>query len=314
MMSKRRRQAVAQQPLRLAGNNGAKGITTEMILITPAMAEKWLEGNTHNRKLRQDRVDEFIADLKAGRWLVTHQGIAFDENGVLIDGQHRLYAIWYSGISAKALVTRGLPLDTQYVIDTGLPRAVHDTLTLMGSHLPGVNATTMLHAAILRWVTLGLEGASKSTRMKAPEARQGIEKYGDAVGWACARLGAPKVRLLTAPIYAAVARAYYTSEPARLEEFCHVLRTGQITDPSDGAAIRLRETLLATTGGGKEVARARYTKTERAIRAFLDRDPISRVFAAEQELFPLPGEKAPKPAARARKEVQARQKRITGRG
>ena len=38
--------------------------------------------------------DPWIArDMKAGHWRLTHQGIAFDPAGVLIDGQHRLWAI-----------------------------------------------------------------------------------------------------------------------------------------------------------------------------------------------------------------------------
>jgi len=34
----------------------------------------------------------FAEAMRRGEWMVTHQGIAFDTQGVLVDGQHRLAA------------------------------------------------------------------------------------------------------------------------------------------------------------------------------------------------------------------------------
>lgn len=83
---------------------------TKLQKITPAMAEKWLATpNTKNRKLRQRTVEAFAADMRRGKWHITHQGIAFDEAGNLLDGQHRLAAIVKSGCTIEMLVTTGLP-------------------------------------------------------------------------------------------------------------------------------------------------------------------------------------------------------------
>lgn len=72
----------------------ADHVRTEWKVVTPAMATKWLEeGNTHNRKVRDSVVMRYAADMKAGRWKQTHQGIAFNGDGTLLDGQHRLFAI-----------------------------------------------------------------------------------------------------------------------------------------------------------------------------------------------------------------------------
>ena len=46
--------------------------------IGPDMAARWLDGNTHNRPVKQTLVDRFVRDMQAGRWQLTHQGIAFD--------------------------------------------------------------------------------------------------------------------------------------------------------------------------------------------------------------------------------------------
>jgi hypothetical protein len=61
--------------------------------ITPERAEQWLAANTANRPVSKSTVRGFAEAMRRGDWLVTHQGIAFDTNGVLVDGQHRLAAI-----------------------------------------------------------------------------------------------------------------------------------------------------------------------------------------------------------------------------
>lgn len=69
--------------------------------ITPYMASQMLEKNEGNRKLNQTVVRIYAADMKAKKWRLTHQAIAIDEDGKIIDGQHRLYAI----IASDELVT-----------------------------------------------------------------------------------------------------------------------------------------------------------------------------------------------------------------
>ena len=61
--------------------------------VTPELAEEWLKNRAPNRKLRGTVVDSYASDMSAGRWRLTHQGIAFDEAGRISDGQHRLAAI-----------------------------------------------------------------------------------------------------------------------------------------------------------------------------------------------------------------------------
>ena len=65
--------------------------TVERINITPDMALRWLETtNTNNRKVSEKHVHRLARDMTDGKWRLTHVGIAFDPNGTLLDGQHRL--------------------------------------------------------------------------------------------------------------------------------------------------------------------------------------------------------------------------------
>ena len=61
-------------------------------LVMPEMAREWLTHNTHNRPVSRQTVEQYARDMKAGRWYYTNQGIGFDVNGVMTDGQHRLLA------------------------------------------------------------------------------------------------------------------------------------------------------------------------------------------------------------------------------
>ncbi|MYR34420.1 hypothetical protein GTW20_19755 [Nocardiopsis alba] len=101
--------------------------------ITPAVATSWLKHlNAKNRPMRMQTVDFYARQLKRGEWQLTHQGIAFDEDGNLLDGQHRLEAIRKSGISAQCMVIRGAPRESFKVLDTGRKRNGRDVLTLDG--------------------------------------------------------------------------------------------------------------------------------------------------------------------------------------
>jgi hypothetical protein len=72
-----------------ASRNGTKTFS-EIVVVTPELASKWLARNKKNRRVYQGRVALYASQMASGEWHLTHQGIAFDELGNLVDGQHRL--------------------------------------------------------------------------------------------------------------------------------------------------------------------------------------------------------------------------------
>lgn len=101
---------------------------TTIVDITPAMAELLLANNPNIRSMREHRVDAAVRAIKAGKFKLTHQGIAIREDGALLDGQHRLMAIVRAGVPVRMMVTTGVPQDVGDAIDSGLPRAVFERL------------------------------------------------------------------------------------------------------------------------------------------------------------------------------------------
>lgn len=59
-------------------------ITVE--LISPEVADEYLEHNTHNRPLSVDRVNLYAREMAEGRWQYNADTIRFDKNGVLLNG------------------------------------------------------------------------------------------------------------------------------------------------------------------------------------------------------------------------------------
>lgn len=142
-------------------------ITHEIEKITPIMADKWLkENNTHNRSLYPRTIEKYAREMVAGAWVVTSQGIAFAEDGTLLDGQQRLSAIVMANIPIKILVVRGLPrvyrstnegdLFTQDVIDVNKPRTTGDCLAI--SH-EVENASVKV--AIVNMIVYAFKGVQK---------------------------------------------------------------------------------------------------------------------------------------------------------
>jgi hypothetical protein len=123
-------------------------IKTYVAEITPALAETWLKVNTTNqRNINQARVSEWAARIVKGEWRLTHQGVAFDDAGQLLDGQHRLSAIVLANRSVEIMVTEGLPRDTFDVIDNGRSRTAADALKIAGiSHSSAIApAVRLIH-------------------------------------------------------------------------------------------------------------------------------------------------------------------------
>lgn len=108
-------------------------VTHAVIVVDSTTATRWLTKNTKNRKIRQAVVQRYRTDMESGRWSFAGDPIRFDVHGNLIDGQHRLTALAeLDGVQLPMLVIRGLPTETQTVMDQGSRRNPGDQLAMKG--------------------------------------------------------------------------------------------------------------------------------------------------------------------------------------
>jgi hypothetical protein len=106
----------------------------EVMDITPDMAKKILaHRNKNNRPIRYTHLEKLSDAIEKDEWKVTNQGIAFDHDGNLIDGQHRLAAILQTRKTVKMMVATNMDKGIFDVVDTGSKRSTGDALDILGS-------------------------------------------------------------------------------------------------------------------------------------------------------------------------------------
>jgi hypothetical protein len=104
---------------------------SKVVMVDPALAASWLAKNVqHNRPMRKTTVAGYAQQMQAGHWHLTHQGVAFDVNGALIDGQHRLAAIVQANVMLPMMVTVNAPSVSFESLDCGIKRTVADRLVM----------------------------------------------------------------------------------------------------------------------------------------------------------------------------------------
>jgi hypothetical protein len=109
-------------------------MTSNSEVITPQIADQWLGklANPLNRNKKPLHIQIMAQDMSNGRWLETGQPIIFDEDGMLIDGHHRLQACIYAKRAFSSLVVRGVSRIAVDAIDIGKMRHVGEIAQMSG--------------------------------------------------------------------------------------------------------------------------------------------------------------------------------------
>lgn len=99
--------------------------------ITPDIAKEWLERNIkNNRNPKHNGISKYATDMRNGNWGLNPDAIAFDENGVLFNGQNRLHAVIKSGVAIEAFVVFDFPMNRYDFLhlDNGIKRSFRDMI------------------------------------------------------------------------------------------------------------------------------------------------------------------------------------------
>lgn len=257
-----------------------ESVSVRLEWVTPEKAAFWLESRVRNRNVLPRQVWKIQRDILNNEWNVTHQGIAFNQDGQLYDGQNRLTAI--SGLSGQIggvwiLVWRGFNQKAMLHTDGQRPRNMQNYMQILGKNI------SSRAGAVVRLMELAPTEA-KASYSRAEEARL-WDTYGEAAtfGSAVQTVG------VSSGVAAAIARAWLAGEDElRLREFQEILKTGLTTSKGDYSAVMLRNFLLSTKGSASHCGMQRYRKTQNAIRYFLDRSHCVKLYGTEKDLFPIP--------------------------
>ncbi len=221
----------------------ATEITSEVVKVSPEMAEQWLEKNKMNRPLRPRYIEQLASSMRRGLWKLA-QPIIFAPDGWLLDGQHRLSAIVVCGKTIETLVVRGVQKNNFGVIDQGRNRSASD----LHQQLGGINskfASAVASSLMLR--ATAAESALSS--MRTESTRFDIAKtamtYADDIA-RVAPLHNKNKAMVSAPVCAAVIRASECYGWNVVEPLAQEL--AEMSAPSGSAINALCKWLNANTG------------------------------------------------------------------
>lgn len=195
--------------------------------ITPAKAKALLANNLDNRKKRESKIQQYSREMAAGRWVLTHQGIAIYEDGTVADGQNRLEASLRSNCSFITEITYGLPREqTQNgstivirdAMDVGAPRSLGDQMHL-GHGVPDANFA----ASVVRQV--GSLIMHSTPPLSVPAAMEMYTLFGDIIADFRTVMHPQDARRFKLGYVAAPICIYWKSEPEKAFTFCNQLAT-----------------------------------------------------------------------------------------
>jgi hypothetical protein len=113
-------------------------IETQVMTITPVVAQKWLDGATDfkNRPIKEGVILKYSRDMANGVWQMNGETMKFarrnNGSAVMIDGQHRALACIRSGNTFQSLVIFGIDESTYTSMDSGSTRQPADFLSRSG--------------------------------------------------------------------------------------------------------------------------------------------------------------------------------------
>ena len=122
----------------------------EFWTISPAAAAELIKLNTdedyRNRPPNAQTIGRYARAMKEGRWMLTGEPLIISGDGVLLNGQHRLYGCIESGCVFETLIVFGIERAHFKFMDRGLKRTAAHVFAIEGVQ----NATLM--AAAMQWV------------------------------------------------------------------------------------------------------------------------------------------------------------------
>lgn len=252
------------------------------------MAEHYLTFNTRNRRCDQRFVARLAADMADGNFVETHQGIAFDVDKALCDGQQRLQAIIQSGKGQWLVVARGLCPEAMKAIDRNRTRSVADTIKILGL------AETLGGGRSVAVARRMMSGPSV-TRLIATDTQliEFMVARADAIQKGCAII---RNGHGPATVAAVIARASYHVPPETLEKFGYVFSSPDADQcPGSKTVVRLQRWMIemrrvgGNTGGGQASATI-YRKTQYALDSFCRGEDKAHLLEIKNDIYPLPEE------------------------
>ena len=238
-------------------------INSSVTTATKEIVDSLLAMNTDNRSVKNLVVAQYSDIINAGKWEVTNQGIGVSENGLLIDGQHRLLAIKKCGYPpVKFLLVTGLNESVRLCVDTHTKRTMRDLLCF------AFDCRITKHAPAICRTILSIEAKNKAASVY--DVMDAVTLYKDEID---AVVSAPSaVKFFPAAVLAGfvwVAKKHGAIKET--VEFIKIVEGGEmLTKKMPGYHLRNFIVTNKGTGGGFVTVKERFLKSVKSAEAYIE--------------------------------------------
>lgn len=260
-------------------------VTTTTETITPALAEQWLEKNKQNRPLRDHHVLSLAKEMKEGRWMLNGEAIVFDDNGDLLDGQHRLWAAFDHGQTFQSVIVRGVDPASFGTIDSGMKRSADDVLAKAG-----VPYGTLVGAAIrlIHFYATGRRDHDAVRRMSNAETLQLLSQYPRVT--VAVELVGPSASIKAVISQTAMTAAVYSmleDDAEATRDFVEAIASGEGLKRGD-ARLTLRNLMINAKGLGRRLHhRVQFALIIKAWNSYRTGRDLTSLRFTDAEEFPI---------------------------
>jgi hypothetical protein len=242
----------------------------EIKTVTKQLVDALLAMNTNNRTLKTRTVQMYAQDIKAGKWMLTNQGVGITKSGILADGQHRLEAIKSCNYPPiPLLIVHGLEDNVQIAVDAHAKRSARDMLHFAFGFRVS-RAAPAIGNVLLKYTTNQWAGGFPNSQLM-----EMIRDHSD------------EIEIITnvtknAAFFAAPFLASFTMQlklrPDLKDQICEFMtkvESGEMLDKTM-PEYHLRNYIATSTKmkGGAEMQKERFVKCTKALMAFLKNEKM----------------------------------------
>ena len=246
-------------------------------IITKEEAEELIDVHTNYRKINQKRVDLYARAMVHEKWEISI--LLLDENGVLIDGQHRLAAVLKCGIPQRFAIVFGWPASSRATIDNNMVRTRNQVAFAERGAKDARNVMA---------VACSIESPLICEHMLNIDALEMYDKYREVSEEV---ISATRGSRLKAAIHCKAFAKSIVARPERKEEILCAIRKIVAMDFSEPRMYGLRNYYKWVIGGGGKGGacerKTAYLRCARAIEAYLNNEKLDKLFAASEDPFTI---------------------------
>lgn len=257
-------------------------IKADVVLVTASIAKDWLSSMIPNqRNPSLATVNKYANEMKAGRWEVS-SALSFNDQGHLIDGQHRLLAVIKSEVPTPFLIVGNLPSSAALKFDIGRSRTAVNI-----ANLQGCEWVTNKHISTYKGMFISPTVIANIPLISHEETLEGVVKHREAIDFVLSRVHGTWTN---ACLTSVVARAYYSQNHKRLEEFLEVVTIGVCKNDDDSAASALREFWSRKSKDFSSMSSRRVSLvriTTNALRRFIKKSKVKSLQETTENYFPV---------------------------